>query len=82
VPVSLTVAVAARDFGSIEAAAACLQRFYPDVTIKLDGEMVSLASETVPAEQLRSAWLCHLHEAKSRAQRLDARDRLIRELFL
>jgi hypothetical protein len=67
--------------GAVEALR-CFESFYPDVVVRPDGLSAVLVSQAMNAAQLRTALLAHLYEVQSRAARLQARDALLRELFL
>ena len=76
-----TVAVPYTDAASAQAAALSMARFYPTVDIQIAGDAVRLSSSQMSERQLRTAWLCHVLEAKRGESSSSAREDVLQELF-
>jgi len=77
----IAISVAHADAGAAGHAVSSFRRFYPECGIELAGSTVSLSSSTMGDRHLRTAWLCHLLEAKNRDQASRSRESLLRDLF-
>lgn len=76
-----TIAVPYADAALARAAAASMARFYPTVDIQIAGDAVRLSSSQMSERQLRTAWLCHVLEAKRGESSSRAREGILQELF-
>jgi autonomous glycyl radical cofactor GrcA len=65
----------------VDAAVRSFRRFYPDVTVELSGSAVRASSKNMSAQQLNTAWLGHLLQAKTDETSKGARAALFEKLF-
>lgn len=78
---TVAVSVPDPDRAAAISAAAAFRRFYPEVQIELHHSCARLCSSDMSEQQLRTAWLCHFHEAKTHAFSVQAREALLQKLF-
>ena len=77
----ITVSITNADSDAAKDAVSVIRRFYPGTEIELVGSNVRLCGSKMTKGQLRTIWLCHLLEAKTRDQTVRAREAILGKLF-